>query len=353
MHEVERFFRLAHEALEAWDIKPAWDKVPPSLGLKPLKRHEAGARNVIAQCGIPANYALLAPIARGLHHGKEKHWKHFNELCRPLRDMGIEPVVFPAAREVELAKAACPDAKICPPTIQDFEVCIADDGSTKDTQQIIENFQQNSAFPILHAWQDDRGFRAASARNNAVRMSSGDYLLFLDGDCIPRPNWIQQHLTLSEKHAFVAGNRVLLDETLSHAIETHRIPFTDLFGLNVLRHKEHINRLIPLLKIPLGSMRKLKPTSWAKVRTCNLGIWRQDFLAVNGFDEAYEGWGFEDSDLAIRLINLGMQRKLGLFATTVFHLYHRENDRHLAGINRQRLEQRLQNKITLPEKGLL
>lgn len=134
-------------------------------------------------------------------------------------------------------------------TIQDFEVCIADDGSTKDTQQIIENFQQKSAFPILHAWQDDRGFRAASARNNAVRMSSGDYLLFLDGDCIPRPNWIHQHLTLSEKHAFVAGNRVLLDETLSHAIETHRIPFTDLFGLNVLRHKDHINRLMPLLKI--------------------------------------------------------------------------------------------------------
>ena len=116
VHEVERFFILAHEALEAWDIKPAWDKVPPSLGLIPLKRHEAGARNLRAQCHIPANYALLAPIARGLHHGKEKHWKHFNELCRPLRDMGIEPVVFPAAREVELAKAACPDAKICPPT---------------------------------------------------------------------------------------------------------------------------------------------------------------------------------------------------------------------------------------------
>ena len=116
VHEVERFFILAHEALEAWDIKPAWDKVPPSLGLIPLKRHEAGARNLRAQCHIPSNYALLAPIARGLHHGKEKHWKHFNELCGPLRDMGIEPVVFPAAREVELAKAACPDAKICPPT---------------------------------------------------------------------------------------------------------------------------------------------------------------------------------------------------------------------------------------------
>ena len=115
MHEVERFFTLAHEALEAWDIKPAWDKVPQSLGLVPLKRHEAAARNVMAQCGIPKSYALLAPVARGLHHGKEKHWKHFNELCAPLRDLGIEPVVFPAAREIDLATKACPDAKICPP----------------------------------------------------------------------------------------------------------------------------------------------------------------------------------------------------------------------------------------------
>lgn len=116
MHETERFFTLAHEALEAWDIKPAWDKVPQTLGLVPLKRHEAAARNLIAQYAIPQNYALLAPIARGLHHGKEKHWKHFNALCKPLRELGIEPVVFPSARETELAQKACPDAKICPPT---------------------------------------------------------------------------------------------------------------------------------------------------------------------------------------------------------------------------------------------
>ena len=116
MHEVERFFTLAHGALEAWGIKPAWDKVPPSLGLTPLKRHEAGARNLMQELKIPANFALLAPIARGLHHGKKKHWEHFNALCAPLRDLGIEPVVFPSVREADLARAACPDAMICPPT---------------------------------------------------------------------------------------------------------------------------------------------------------------------------------------------------------------------------------------------
>ena len=116
MHEVERFFRLAHGAIKAWGGTPAWDNVPEELGMKLLARHEAAARNLMAEHGIPENFALLAPIARGLHHGKEKQWKHFNELCKPLRDMGIEPIVFPSVREEEANRAACPDAMILPPT---------------------------------------------------------------------------------------------------------------------------------------------------------------------------------------------------------------------------------------------
>lgn len=116
MHEVERFFRLAHGAIKAWGGTPAWDSVPEELGMKLLARHEAAARNLMAEHGIPENFALLAPIARGLHHGKEKQWKHFNELCGPLRDMGIEPIVFPSVREEEANHAACPNARILPPT---------------------------------------------------------------------------------------------------------------------------------------------------------------------------------------------------------------------------------------------
>lgn len=116
MHEVERFFRLAHGAIKAWGGTPAWDSVPEELGMRLLARHEAAARNLMAEHDIPENFALLAPIARGLHHGKEKQWKHFDELCGPLRDMGIEPIVFPSVREEEANHAACPNARILPPT---------------------------------------------------------------------------------------------------------------------------------------------------------------------------------------------------------------------------------------------
>lgn len=116
MHEVERFFYIAHEAIKAWGVKPAFDKVPERLNLILMKRHEAAAKNLIEQYDIPEKFALLAPIARGKHHGKTKHWEHFNELVSPLRDHGIEPIIFPSVREEDLAKAACPDATILPPT---------------------------------------------------------------------------------------------------------------------------------------------------------------------------------------------------------------------------------------------
>lgn len=116
MHEVERFFELAHRAIVAWGGTPAWDKPTADLGLRVLARHEAAVRNLMAEHRIPERYALLAPIARGLHHGKVKQWPHFNELCAPLRALGIEPLIFPSPHEEEETRAACPDAMILPPT---------------------------------------------------------------------------------------------------------------------------------------------------------------------------------------------------------------------------------------------
>ena len=116
MHEVERFFYVAHEAIKAWGGKPAWDKAPKSLGLMLLKRHEAAARNLMEKFHIPERYAILAPVARGLQDGKVKQWPHFNALVSPLKSMGIEPIIFPSLREEEAAKQACPDATILPPT---------------------------------------------------------------------------------------------------------------------------------------------------------------------------------------------------------------------------------------------
>lgn len=115
-HEVERFFHVAHEAIKAWGGTPAWDKVPKNLGLLLLKRHEAAAKNLMEKYGIPKRYVVLAPVARGLQDGQNKSWEHFNDLVKPLRDLGIEPIVFPNKEEAEAVKKACPDASIFEPT---------------------------------------------------------------------------------------------------------------------------------------------------------------------------------------------------------------------------------------------
>lgn len=99
-------------------------------------------------------------------------------------------------------------------------------------------------------------------------------------------------------------------------------------------------------------MRKLGARRWQRVRTCNLGVWADDFRAVNGFDEAFEGWGYEDSDLAVRLLNYGVRRKEGAFATAVLHLWHRENDRTREGENWRRLQSRITAGTVRAELGL-
>ncbi len=114
-HEVERFWYVAYEALKVWGIKPAYDQIPKKLNMKLAQRNVAGARNLINKLQLPSRFAILSPIAKGRHEGKEKYWKHFNELVQPLKDRGITPIVFPAKNEVEATKYACPDAVIYDP----------------------------------------------------------------------------------------------------------------------------------------------------------------------------------------------------------------------------------------------
>lgn len=116
MHEVQRFWYVAIEALKVWKIKAAYTKLPSRISIRLAARNQAGARNLATKINLPKDFAILAPIAKGRHEGKEKYWRHFNELVAPLRKKGIEPVVFPAADEAEAAKLACPNATIYPPT---------------------------------------------------------------------------------------------------------------------------------------------------------------------------------------------------------------------------------------------
>lgn len=237
---------------------------------------------------------------------------------------------------------------------RDFEIVVADDGSGDETRQLVASMTRGAPLPLTHVWQEDRGFRAAAARNRAVARARGDYLIFLDGDCVPRPAWIATHRALAERGWMVAGNRILLSESLTRAALARRDALHAWSGARW--HQAwvagDVNRRLPFATLPLGPLRKIAARRWQRVRTCNLGLWSDDFLRVNGFDESYEGWGFEDSDLAVRLINAGVRRKEGAFATGVLHLWHRENDRAREGQNWQRLQARIASRETRATKGI-
>ena len=235
-----------------------------------------------------------------------------------------------------------------------LEVLVADDGSGDDTRARIETLARGAPIAIGHIWQEDRGFRAAAARNLAAARARGEYLVFLDGDCVPRPEFIARHRALAERGWMTAGNRVLLSEAFTREVLAASVPIHDwtLPQWRAAQARGDINRSAPLRHLPLGPLRKLASRRWQRVRTCNLGVWARDFRAVDGFDEVFEGWGYEDSDLAVRLLNSGVRRKEAAYATAVLHLWHRENDRTREGANWQRLQLRIAGGVSRAERGL-
>jgi len=235
-----------------------------------------------------------------------------------------------------------------------FEVLVADDGSREDTGALVADLARQAPVQVAHVWQEDRGFRAGAARKRAAARAAGAYLLFIDGDCVPRGDFIACHRVLAEPGWMVAGNRILLSESFTAQALAEGWPLHQwsLDRWRVARHGGAINRTLPLHSLPLGPLRKLAARRWQRVRTCNLALWATDFATVNGFDETYEGWGFEDSDLAVRLLNAGVRRKEGAFATGMLHLWHRENDRRFEARNLERLHARLASGMVRAELGL-
>jgi glycosyltransferase involved in cell wall biosynthesis len=237
---------------------------------------------------------------------------------------------------------------------RDFELIVADDGSTRETAALIEQYRRELPFPLQHVWQEDRGFRAGAVRNRALTRTTADYVIFSDGDCVPPVFFVSRHIALAEPHCFLAANRVLLSEAFTRAVLKKRIPIhtwsTGRWLAAWLRRD--VNRALPLVRLPDMGFRKVSPRRWEGVKTCNFSAWRADLLRANGFDERYAGWGLEDSDLVVRLLHAGVRHKSARFAAPVFHLWHRENDRSQLADNRSRLEEILASDRVAALEGL-
>ena len=239
-------------------------------------------------------------------------------------------------------------------TLLPSEVIVADDGSHGDTQSAVRALRTLYPCKLSHVWHPDEGFRAAAIRNLAVAASTGDYLIFLDGDCIVRTRFVENHRRFAEKSWFVAGHRILLSHEMTLECLAKEWPLHQKSGLFWLEQfiKGRINRFTPLITLPDAGWRKFAPLRWEGARTCNLAVWRGDFHRVNGFDEIYAGWGHEDADLAVRLINSGISRKDGRFGTGVFHLWHQESDRGQSDTNLARLHNVQSSRKITAEVGL-
>ncbi|MES2261588.1 MAG: glycosyltransferase family 2 protein [Pseudomonadota bacterium] len=237
---------------------------------------------------------------------------------------------------------------------RDFEIIVADDGSTEATRHCIEALQQRAPVPLRHVWQADEGFRAARARNLGVLAAKGNYIVFIDGDCVPQANFIAQHRKLAQPGYLVTGSRVLLSPGYTQRLLDERIDLRrlGLWDKLKLRLRGDVNKFLQTVLTLPDIGRASHHFSWRRIKSCNMAVWRDDLALVNGFDESFKGWGHEDADLVVRLFNAGVMRKDGAFATEVFHLWHRESERNQEDSNRRIVLQRAADKTVRASVGL-
>ena len=240
-------------------------------------------------------------------------------------------------------------------TDQQFDMIVADDGSTQDTLDVINDLRSRATFPIQHVWHPDRGFRAAAIRNRALAVTKSDYVIFTDGDCIPLPDFVARHRELAEPGWFTVGNRILLTESFTRQLLVESIPVHrwTMGEWMKARLRGRVNRLLPFARLPnRWPLRHIRRNRWQGVKTCNMAAWRTDLFKVNGFDESFSGWGLEDSDIAVRLINSGVYHKSAHYAAPVIHLWHHENTRDNLAENRQRLDEVIRSKRITAKVGI-
>jgi glycosyltransferase involved in cell wall biosynthesis len=231
-------------------------------------------------------------------------------------------------------------------TDRNFEVIVADDGSSLEHQGVIFNALAGSCLSCSYLWHPDVGFTVSKVRNCGVAIAKGDYLIFLDGDCVPEIDFVRQHRRLSQEKFFVNGSRVLLSELYTRKIVLSNLLVAGQTSFFWMKNRliGFSNKIAPLIRLGDYIFRQSSVFHWVGIRACNMGVWRIDFEAVDGFDESFQGWGHEDADFVLRLYNYGVMRKNGFFATEVYHLWHKQSNRSEESLNFQRVVERQASK---------
>jgi glycosyltransferase involved in cell wall biosynthesis len=209
-------------------------------------------------------------------------------------------------------------------THRDFELIIADDGSDERTAELLQRMRAETGLEIRHVWQEDRGFRKCRILNKAVLQARHDYLVFTDGDCIPRRDFLEVHNRQAQPGCYLSGSYFKLPMDTSRAITREDILSGRCFELGWLR-RHGLGFWRKGYKIALGStaahLANRFTTTACNFKGSNASAWKADVLAVNGFDERMP-WGGEDREFGVRLINSGIKPKHVRYDAIVIHLDH-------------------------------
>ena len=208
-------------------------------------------------------------------------------------------------------------------TERDFEIIIADDGSREDTRERIARLSADSELPIRHVWQPDDGFQKSRILNKAIAAAQGDYLIFTDGDCIPRNDFVAEHLRHADENCYLSGGYFKLPMTISKAITKDDVTSQRVFSADWLG-QQGMNTGISSLKLSskgqLGDMLNRLPikASW---NGHNSSCYKKWAIAVNGFDENMQ-YGGQDAEFGRRLRHSGVKAKRIRYSTICVHLDH-------------------------------
>ncbi|WP_010520981.1 glycosyltransferase family 2 protein [Aquimarina agarivorans] len=203
------------------------------------------------------------------------------------------------------------------------EIIIADDGSSSDTEKLIQKYKNKVNIPIIHCWQEDKGFRLSLIRNKGLLKCNFDYIVQIDGDIICHKKFIEDHLFYRKKGFFLSGKRCnLSEEDTINTLQTKTLVLSkSTLNNNKIQFKKRLGIIFKILRP--NFVNKLVKTP---IRGCNMSYWLQDAKSINGYNENIVGWGKEDDEFSLRLNKYGVKRKSLKFGAIAYHLKHEMRD---------------------------
>lgn len=237
-----------------------------------------------------------------------------------------------------------------------LEVIVADDGSDQRTADVIASMRHRTKLHLKHVWHRDDGFRKCAIMNRAIEKAEGDYLVFSDGDCIPRSDFLQHHGRLARPGHFLSGGYYKLPLSVSETVDAEDIRSGQAFSLHWLRRAglPLSHRMLRLTaRGPFASVCNTLTTTRPTWNGHNASGWTDDLLRINGFDERMR-YGGEDRELGERLVNLGIRPVQIRFHAICLHLDHTRGYIGADDLtnNRRIREQTQRSKKTSTEFGL-